>query len=61
MNPLLEPFLYQAVTEHQDELRASARASAPEAATRSVCVDFRREAREERTRPCLWRLLTTAR
>ena len=61
MNPLMEPFLYETVVEHQDALRASAHASAPDATTRALCVDFGRVAREERTPPCLWRLLTAAR
>jgi hypothetical protein len=61
VNPLMEPFLYETVFEHQDALRASAHASAPDATTRALCVDFGRDAREERTLPCLWRLLTTAR
>jgi hypothetical protein len=61
VNPLMEPFLYETVVEHQDALRASAHASAPDATTRALCVDFGRVAREEHTPPCLWRLLTAAR
>ena len=61
MNPLMEPFLYETVAEHQDALRASAHASAPDATTRAQCVHFGHDVREERTPPCLWRLLTAAR
>jgi hypothetical protein len=51
VNPLMEPFLYETVVEHQDALRASAHASAADATTRALCVDFGRVAREERTPP----------
>ena len=61
MNPLMEPFLYEAVAEHQSELHASAHASALDATTRAVGVDIGRDAREARPLPCLWRLLMTAR
>ena len=59
MNPLTEPFLYDAVTEHQSALRESAGLSAPEP-TRRVCVDLR-GAPCDGPLPRLWRLLATAR
>ncbi len=65
MNPLLDPFLYEAVAEHQYELRESVRpsevptgAEAPPSG-RAVCFYPRRCARADRVAvmQCLSRLL----
>ena len=65
MNPMLEPFFYEAVVAHQDELRRAARPSvAPDSASpplRAACEGFRvhRAPRDDRATviPCLSRLL----
>jgi hypothetical protein len=61
MNPLMEPFLYDAVSEHQAALRESADTRAPEVTARAVCVDVGRASRGDCALPRLFRLLTAVR
>jgi hypothetical protein len=69
MNVMLEPFFYEAVVEHQDELREAARMSeAPGPAktplpARSGCFRVHRASRDDRATviPCLSRLLWKSR
>ena len=69
MNPMLEPFFYEAVVAHQDELRRAAPASvAPDPArpprrADGVCFRVHRASRDDRATvmPCLSRLLWKSR
>jgi len=69
MNVMLEPFFYEAVVEHQDELRRAARMSeAPGPAktkhpARAGGFRVHRASRDDRTTvlPCLSRLLWKSR
>jgi hypothetical protein len=68
MNPMLDPFLYEAVLEHQYELRESVCPSeVPNGAEsppsgRAVCFYTRRSARADRVAvmQCLSRLLSAS-
>jgi hypothetical protein len=59
VNPLTEPFLYEAVAAYQSDLRATSPVTAPEDVTRAVGVEIGRE--RSCATPCLWRLLTATR
>jgi hypothetical protein len=69
MNPMLEPFFYEAVVAHQDELRRAARPSvAPDPATPPLradgeCFRVHPASRDDRATviPCLSRLLWRSR
>jgi len=68
MNPMLEPFFYEALVAHQDELRKAARTSAPDPAKPPLgagggCFRVHRAFRDDRATvtPCLSRLLWKSR
>ena len=69
MNPMLEPFFYEAVVAHQDELRQAARTSAlpdpakPPLGAGGGCFRVHRAFRDDSATvtPCLSRLLWKSR
>ncbi len=69
MNPMLEPFFYEAVVAHQDELRRAAHTSVasdparPPLRAGGGCFRVHRASRDDRATvmPCLSRLLWKSR